>query len=436
MSVQISGVQSGSIAAKHGIMPNETLLAINGHPINDVLDYRFYMTDAHLALSMQGKDGAAREIRIKKREYDDLGLEFETYLMDKQHFCKNKCVFCFIDQMPKGMRESLYFKDDDSRMGFLFGNYITLTNLRDEDVDRIIAMKTSPVNISVHTMNPDLRVKMMKNPRAGEVLGYIKRLTGAGIKVNAQLVLCPDVNDGAELTRSLRELCALAPNLQSVAAVPVGLTKHRDKLEPLRLFNAESAARVIETIDAFAAENQKTHGARICHAADEFYYLAGTDFPPYEDYGDFAQLENGVGLIALLERDFSDALTDEEARTVNRRITMATGVLAAPFIARLAGRAMQAFEGLTIAVTAIENKLFGKTITVAGLVTATDLIEQLQGRDLGGELLIPAVMLRRERDLFLDGKNVTDVEHALGCKLRCVENDGYELLAAMLGEKF
>jgi putative radical SAM enzyme (TIGR03279 family) len=408
------------------------LLAINGNEINDILDYRFYSTTKRLELTFSDENGAAITKSLKKAEYAEPGLEFETYLMAPQQSCKNKCVFCFIDQLPPKMRETLYFKDDDSRMGFLFGNYITLTNLKDTDLDRIIKMRTSPVNISVHTMNPGLRVKMMKNPRAGEVLSWIKRLTDAGIKVNAQLVLCPGLNDGAELTRSLSELTALAPNLQSVAVVPVGLTKHRAKLPELRLFTSGEAAGVVAEVDAFASRNLREHGARICFAADEFYLNAGIPIPAYEEYEDFAQLENGVGLTALLRHEFTQALESEEPRPFNRRVTLATGVSAAPEMKRLAALAAQKFPGLSVDVIAVKNEFFGENITVAGLVTAEDLIKTLKREGYTQEVLFPAVMLRRERDIFLDGPTPEDVSRELGAKLIPVENDGFELLNAML----
>ncbi len=434
MAVKITGVETASTSEKHGIKAGDKLLKINGHAIKDVLDYRFYVTEKQVRLELEATDGTVTEKQIKKREYDDLGLEFETYLMDKQRFCKNKCMFCFIDQMPKGLRESLYFKDDDSRMSFLFGNYITLTNLTDDDIDRIISMKTSPVNISVHTMNPDLRVKMMKNPSAGTSLRFIKRLTDAGIKVNAQLVLCPEINDGTELEFSLRELSALAPNVQSVAIVPVGLTKFREKLPELRLFRQDEASNVLGTIKKFAAENFAKHGTRICHAADEFYLLAKRDFPDYDAYEDFNQLENGVGLLPLLQHEFADAIEETEAFELNRHITIATGVAAAPALNLFAEEAMKRFNGLKVTVTPIENEYLGTSRTVAGLVTATDIIDQLKGKELGDELLIPAVMLRHERDLFLDSISVDEVAKALGCNVRAVENDGYELLTAMIGD--
>jgi putative radical SAM enzyme (TIGR03279 family) len=434
LAVKIAGTAPRSPAERLGVKAGWLLLAINGSEINDILDYRFYSTTKSLTLVFKDENGATVTKSLKKAEYAEPGLEFETYLMAPQQSCKNKCVFCFIDQLPPGLRESLYFKDDDSRLGFLFGNYITLTNLEESDIDRIIKMRTSPVNISVHTMNPELRVKMMKNPRAGEVLGWIKRLTDAGIKVNAQLVLCPGMNDGAELTRSLRELSALAPHLQSVAVVPVGLTKHRKNLPELRLFTSGEAAGVIAEINAFASQNLQQHGTRICFAADEFYLNAGIPLPEYEEYEDFAQLENGVGLTALLRNEFAQALESEEPRPLNRRVTLATGVSAAPEMKRLAALAAERFPGLHVDVIAVKNEFLGETITVAGLVTAGDLIKTLKREGHAQEVLFPAVMLRRERDVFLDGLTPEDAAGELNAKLIPVENDGFELLGAMLGE--
>ena len=432
MAVRIQNVIPRSLAEKAGISPCDTLLHINGRSIKDVLDYRFYLTGRDLRLTVEC-GGETRTVRIKKREYADIGLEFQTYLMDSERFCRNKCVFCFIDQMPGGMRDSLYFKDDDSRLGFLFGNYITLTNLCDEDIERVISMKMSPVNISVHTMNPDLRVRMMNNKNAGESLRFIKRLTDAGIKVNAQLVLCPGLNDGGELERSLRELSALAPNLQSIALVPVGLTKYREGLPELRAYTKEEGRAAIEIAGRFAVENLVKHGVRICYPSDEFYILAEMNLPEYESYGGFDQLENGVGMLRLLEREFYDALKDETPRDISREITIATGVLAQPFIEKLANAAMERFKELRVTVLPVKNRFFGESVTVAGLVTGADLIGGLKAYAVTGAVLIPSVMLRHGEDIFLDGVSVSEVEAELPVKLCAVPNDGYGLLNQIIG---
>jgi putative radical SAM enzyme (TIGR03279 family) len=376
------------------------------------------------------RDGDEIAFNIRKSdEFADIGLEFKTYLMDKQHSCKNKCIFCFVDQMPKGMRDTLYFKDDDSRMSFLFGNYITLTGLCEREVQRIIDMHISPVNISVHTMNPALRVEMMKNPHAGESLGILKRFAEAGIEMNTQLVLCPGINDGDELMFSLSELGKLGDCVKSIAAVPVGLTKYRDGLYPLHTYTKEEAERVIDIIDEFNAHYSYFKDGRIiAYPSDEFYILAERQMPSAEYYGEFSQLDNGVGVCALLEKEFTDALADEEERVVERTITVATGCAAYPLIRRLCGLAEARFSGLTVNVVKIVNDFFGDTVTVAGLITGKDYSEQLKGLPLGEELLIPLVSLRNEGDKFLDDMTIEELSTALNVNICTVRNDGYEFL--------
>lgn len=432
MAVKITGIIPGSPADKAGIQPGDVLISINKNPIIDVLDYRFYMTDVHLELLLHNEAKELRTVAVRKGEYDDLGLEFETYLMDKQMGCRNKCIFCFVDQTPKGMRPSLYFKDDDTRMSFLFGNYTTLTNLKDGDIERIIKMHISPINISVHTTNPELRVEMMGNPSAGEKLRYIKMLTDGGIKVNSQLVLCPGINDGEELERSIRELSALCPNLQSIAVVPVGLTKHRDGLYPLRTFNAEEARKVVEVTERWGDKLGAEQESRIVYASDEFYLLAGLPIPEPEFYGDFDQLDNGVGLLALLEQEFRAAMMQAGEFTEEKHITIATGELAYPMMCGFAQRIMEKFPAVKIGVEKIVNDFFGHTVTVAGLVTGQDLIAQLKGKELGSELLIPSTMLRHEQDCFLDDVTREEVEQALSVTLCTTENDGFDLLEKIL----
>lgn len=436
MAVTIAAVEPHSICARRGVQAGEILTHINGHEIVDVLDYQFYATERKLILTLRDAQGKAREIKIKKDEYADLGLQFDTYLMDRQRHCANKCVFCFIDQLPKGMRESLYFKDDDSRLSFLFGNYVTLTNLSEREVERIIQMHISPVNISVHTMNPELRVKMMKNPRAGESLKIIKRFADAGIKMNTQLVLCPGINDGDELLYSLTELGKLYPAVQSIAAVPLGMTKYREGLTELTPYTKESAAAVVDMIEDFAAHFLYFKGTRLAFAADEFYLKAGREIPPPDAYEDFAQLENGVGLCALLKDEFDAALRaldEADFPTRPRKVTVATGQAAYPLLEELAHALCEKCPMLSVQVAAVRNDFFGESITVAGLLTGTDLIAQLGGKELGEQLLIPAVMLRREGDLFLDDLSPSDVEQALHVPVVPVPNDGGQLLDAMLG---
>ena len=432
MSVTITGVEPGSVAAKKGILPGDILEAINGEAVRDVLDYRFYMTDTRLSLSLR-REGETFSVPVRKGEYDDLGLEFETYLMDRQHTCRNKCIFCFVDQLPKGLRDSLYVKDDDSRMSFLFGSYVTLTNLTEEDIRRIIKMRLSPINISVHTTDPRLRVEMLKNPRAADSLRFIPMLTQAGIRVNAQLVLCPGINDGPALERSLWDLAGYRPGLGSIALVPVGLTSHREGLYPLRPYTREEARQVLEMAGAFQEEMLRRHGSRVAYPADEFFLLAECPIPGAEYYEEFDQLEDGVGLWALLRQEFLDALEQEEGRPLSRRVSVATGAAAAPLLSGLAALAEERYPGLTVTVHGIPNRLFGGAVNVAGLLCGGDIARGLSGMELGEELLIPSVMLRHETDKFLDDTTVPWLEEQTGVPVRVVDNDGARLLDAMLG---
>jgi putative radical SAM enzyme (TIGR03279 family) len=397
----------------------------------DVLDYRFYMTEPRLSLDIE-RDGKIKTVRILKSPDEDAGLEFETYLMDKQHTCRNRCIFCFIDQLPSGMRQTLYFKDDDSRMSFLFGNYITLTNLTEHEIERIIKMHISPINISVHTTNPELRCSMMTNRFAGERLSALRRFADAGIRINCQLVLCPGINDGQELDRTMKDIAELAPAVESVAGVPVGLTRYREGLYPLRSYTRDEAAAVIDQMESMGEGMLKKYGRRIFYPADEFYLKAGRPLPDEEFYGDFSQLENGVGLMTLLESQFAEALENCRNTPRGSHITLATGTAAQSFIRNLVERARQRWNRINVEVVAIENNLFGDTINVAGLVTGHDLIDQLKDRRLGNILLIPSVMLRREGDLFLDDVSVGDVEAALDIQVIPVPNDGESLLNALM----
>ena len=434
MPVLIKGTEEGSIARRYDIAPGTVLISINGHDINDVLDFRFYESNREVEMLLE-KGGEKRKLKIKKDEYESLGLCFETYLMDKQKSCKNKCMFCFIDQLPKGMRESLYFKDDDSRLSFLFGNYITLTNLTQHDIDRIIEMHISPVNVSVHTMEPELRVKMMANPNAGRSLDMLRQLAANGISINCQLVLCPQINDGEHLEYSLKELVSLGEAVRSIALVPVGLTNHRDGLYPLRLHTAVEAEKIVDTAERFAQQCLEKFGRRMIHAADELYIRAGRELPDEEYYEEFEQLENGVGLVTLLRSEFSGAVRTEDGDERTRKVTIATGVSAAPIISEMLEKELKKWKNVQCEVVPIVNHFFGETITVAGLVTGGDLIEQLRGRELGDELLIPRVMLRHEGDMFLDDITLEQVKTELDINVRTVENDGFELLDAVLGNE-
>ena len=432
MAVIIKDCIKNSPAYKCGIKSGDILVSVNGNEIVDVLDYRFYITENKLIIKVL-RDAKELEFTLKKDEYDDPGIEFDTYLMDKQHGCKNRCIFCFIDQLPKGMRKSLYFKDDDSRLSFLFGNYITLTNITRHEIDRIIKMHISPVNISVHTTNPDLRCKMMGNDKAGEALGIIKEFADAGIKMNCQIVLCKGINDGEELLNSLNNLGELYPAVSSVAIVPVGLTKNREKLYDLEGFDKESARDAIKIIEGFSNSFYSKHSTRLAFASDELYIKAELDLPNEEHYEDYPQIENGVGLITSLKTEFMSALELEEASDKSRNLSIATGVDAAPYLKELVDAAKKVFENINVNIYPIKNDFFGHTITVSGLVTGRDIINQLKGKELGEYLLIPSCMLRHEGDLFLDDVSLDDVEKALDISIKTVANDGYELLDYIIG---
>lgn len=434
--VLITDVFPNSRAEKAGIRAGDMLVAINGKEIRDVLDYRFYLADRELTLSLL-RDGAPEEAYIRKKEYDDIGLDFETPLMDKKHSCENKCVFCFIDQLPKGMRDTLYFKDDDSRLSFLHGNYVTLTNMKDRDIDRIIEMHISPVNISVHTTNPELRVRMMRNKRAGEVLSYLKRLADGGISLCCQIVLCKGWNDGKELDRTLHDLLALFPALESVAIVPAGLTRFRDGLPVLEGFDAKECAAVIRQINAYGDWCKKEYGTRLFYPSDEFYITAGLPLPDEDFYEEYSQIENGVGMLTDLKASFSYEMEEaEEYREqfqAPRRVSVATGFAAYEHLVGLCQAAEAAFEGLTVSVYPIENRFFGERITVAGLLTGKDLCEQLADKELGDELLIPAACLRAEGDVLLDDISPEEISHRLGVPVTPAEGEGRAFLRALLG---
>ncbi|MBQ7122136.1 MAG: DUF512 domain-containing protein [Clostridia bacterium] len=433
MAVTINGVEAGSIAAKKRISAGDRLLSINGNAINDVLDYRFYINDTKLLLSLETAQGKSKLVLIKKDEFKDIGLEFETYLMDRQRSCKNKCIFCFIDQLPKGLRKSLYFKDDDSRLSFLFGNYITLTNLTDEEAERIIKMHISPVNVSVQTMNPELRVKMMANPKAGESLKYLRKFAGAGITLNTQLVLCPDINDGKELEFSLNELSKLYPAVQSIAAVPVGLSDHREGLYPLKPYTEKTAGEAIDIIDRFNEKFKEEHGEIIAYAADEFYLKAKRQMPDADYYNGFPQLENGVGMWALLKDEFEAALDDCKLTELSRKVTVVTGEAAYPLISELSKKAENKIKGLSVQVVPVKNKLLGSMITVSGLLCGSDIADALSGLSLGDELIIPPNCLRSEGDMFLDDMTVDGLSDKLGIKITQNGSSGEDFLSALTG---
>ena len=428
----ITDVVKGSPAERHGIRPGDYLVSVNGNGIADVLDYRFYLCEKKLHI-ITTRDGTERPVDSQKGEYDDIGLEFETFLMDKKHSCRNKCIFCFIDQLPRGMRDTLYFKDDDSRLSFLQGNYITMTNLDDADIDRIIKMKMSPINISVHTTNPELRVFMLKNPNAGKSLSYLKRFADAGTEMNCQIVLCRGVNDGAELERTMHDLACLYPAVTSVSIVPAGMTCYRKGLYPLTPFSREEAAAVVAQVETFAEGCLSCYGERIFFAADELYIAAGLPLPDADYYEGFRQLENGVGMMASMREEFDDALSQVQDDGRKRAVSVATGAAAYTFIRGLCDRIEEKFSGIHINVYQIDNHYFGESITVAGLLTGQDLLEQLRGKPLGEALFIPMSSLRYEGDLFLCGMSVSELSEALGVEVEPCANDGYEFLDKITG---
>ncbi|MDO4270768.1 MAG: DUF512 domain-containing protein [Eubacteriales bacterium] len=429
MASKIVSVDAGSPACLAGAQAGETLLKIDDIAIRDVLDYKFYSYDAKLTLQLLAADGKTlREVPVRKREGEPLGLNFEHYLMDGMKRCSNKCVFCFIDQLPKGMRETLYVKDDDARMSFLMGNYISLTNLSEADVDRILRMHISPVNVSVQTTNPELRVKMLQNKRAGEALKIMDRFAEGGITMNCQLVVCKGLNDGEELLRSLRDLRALYPAVNTISVVPFGMTDHREGLYPLEPTTAESAAAVLDIVEPFAAQCLREIGTRLVWCGDELYLKAGRPLPDTEYYEDFTQFENGIGMMPLFMEEFRLALPDYEGRTA-RPFTIATGAAAAPSLALLLDEAAAKCDNLRGQVVEIRNDFFGHRVSVAGLITGQDLIAQLAGRELGERVLISANMLRDGGDVFLDDYTPRQVSDALGVPLVPVEIDGADLLA-------
>ena len=430
--VKITGVVPGSHAEKCGITPGDTLVSINGNAVRDVLDYRFYICEEKIALTVSN-GGKERICKIDKDEYDDIGLEFETFLMDKKHSCKNKCVFCFIDQLPKGMRDTLYFKDDDSRLSFLQGNYVTLTNLTDADVDRIIKMHMSPINISVHTTDPELRVRMLNNKRAGEVLGYMKRFADANIEMNCQIVLCKGFNDGDELTKTMHDLACYYPHVASVSVVPFGMTKFRDGLCKIEQFTPEESAAVVRRVEDFAAKCKDYYGEYIFYCGDEFYIEGGLELPDGKYYGEYKQIENGVGMVSSMKDEFDDALASSVYDGGAREVSVATGSIAYAFINSLANQIIQKYKNINIHVYKIENDFFGRTVTVSGLVTGRDIAATLKGERLGEALYIPSCMLRSEGDLFLCGMSVGELENKLGVPVITVENDGYDFVEKLLG---
>ena len=424
----IAGVEPGSIAEELEIEAGDILLEINGNKIEDVFDYHYLMNEEYVEILIRKADGEEWELEIEKEFEEDLGVTFENGMMDDYRHCTNKCIFCFIDQMPKGMRDTLYFKDDDTRLSFLQGNYVTLTNLKEKDVEKIIKYKLSPINISFQTTNPELRCKMLHNRFAGESLKIVDRLIEEGITINGQIVLCKNWNDGEELERSLRDLYNYLPNLQSVSVVPVGLSKFRDGLEPLEPFDKEDAKKVIAQVEKWQKKAYDEYGMHFIHASDEWYLLAEKELPTEESYDGYLQLENGVGMLRLLGTEFQDALEAEAGDGLPRKVSIATGKLAAPFLCNLMEELTKKYTRTEVLVYDITNEFFGEKITVAGLITGQDLKKQLKGADLGEKLLLPCHMLRSGEEVFLDDVTVSELSEYLQIPIEIVDSDGAVLL--------
>lgn len=422
----------GDSPVKNKVRTGDTLLAVNGKEITDVLDYKFFTYDRRLKLTLRGEDGKTRHVTVRKPEGVELGLNFESYLMDSFRACRNRCLFCFVDQLPRGMRKTLYFKDDDTRLSFLTGSYITLTNLSERELQRIEDLRISPIRVSVHATEPELRAKLIGNPEAARGYELMQRLARSGIEMECQIVCCPGLNDGEALKRSMQDLSALFPQVHSVSIVPVGLTKHRVGLPELEGFDPERACETIRLVTEFGDRCMEETGSRIFFCSDELYLKAGLSLPPDEWYEGYPQLENGVGLLRLLETEFAEALEHTPAGD-GVPFSIATGVAAAPFLKNLLLTAQEKCGTINGNVFAVVNDFFGNSIDVAGLVTGGDLIAQLKGRALGERLLLPINMLRHGEGVFLDDVTLADVEEALGVRVRVVRQDGHDLLDAMLG---
>lgn len=420
-----------SIAEEMELVPGDELISINGQPIEDVFDYHYLVNDEYLEILVRKADGEEWELEIEKDFEEDLGVKFENSLMDEYRSCRNHCIFCFIDQMPPGMRETLYFKDDDSRLSFLQGNYVTLTNMSDHDIDRVIRYHLAPINISFQTTNPKLRCEMLHNRFAGDIFPKVNRLFQAGIEMNGQVVLCKGINDGEELERTIRDLSGYLPHLKSVSVVPVGLSKYREGLHPLEPFNREDALGVLETVHRWQKKLYEQYGLHFIHCSDEWYILAGLPLPEEERYDGYLQLENGVGMLRLLEEEVQEELAHRKGDERVRRVSIATGKLAAPFIQENVERVRTVYGNVEAQVYPIRNDFFGELITVSGLITGQDLKAQLKGKDLGECLLIPCNMLRAGENVFLDDVTVEEVEEQLGVPVAVVDEDGASFVHAL-----
>lgn len=434
MALLVKSVDPDSPAQKAGILPGDELLSAGGNLLYDMLDYEFYTASAALELVVC-RGGQKQVFQVQKGEYEPLGCDFATYLADKKHSCDNHCMFCFIDQLPKGLRETLYFKDDDERLSFLYGNYVTLTNMSPREMERIKTMHISPINVSVHTTNPELRIRMLANKKAGVILDQIKDLASAGIEMNCQLVVCRGVNDGAELRRTLDDLIPLAEHISSIAAVPSGLTDYRQGLYKLTPYDQPTAAAALDILEEYGEKCKKTLGTRLVYPGDEWYLQAGREMPSGDFYEDYAQLENGVGMWRLYHDEFLEELARPHGIVWPRSLEVVTGELAAPLITACAKALHKKYPQVNVRVNAIKNEFFGGNVSVAGLVTATDIIKQCKGNLRGKTLGIPEVMLRDEKDLFLDNKTPEEVGKALGMRVEILPNGGTDSCLAMLGKK-
>ncbi|MBP3361698.1 MAG: DUF512 domain-containing protein [Clostridia bacterium] len=430
----ILDVEKNSLAAEAGIEPGDILLSVNGHEIHDILEYKFLTSEYEVELCIQKKNGEIQNILIEC-DYEDPGLIFTEELLCEAQSCRNKCIFCFIDQLPPGMRETVYFKDDDTRLSFLQGNYVTMTNMTDDEIDRLISMRVSPINISVHTTNPELREFMLNNRFAGKILDIMKKLADNNIHMNCQIVLCPGINDEAELERSLTDLAALFPCVESISVVPVGVTAYRDGLYKLKTFDSAGSAAVIDRVERLQKKFLEALGSRIVYLSDEFYMNSGRPVPGAECYEGFPQLENGVGLIASMEEEVRHAVTLIKRKNRSRTTAVATGEIAYPFIRKICTMIENKAPGVRVNVYTVKNTFFGGGVTVAGLICGTDLVKTLSGIPYSGEVLISSSMLKCDEDIFLDDMTVADVETKTGMKLIPTDNDGYVFTEHILGEE-
>lgn len=421
-------VEKGSIAEELGIEPGDVLKAINGKPVLDVFDYRYLINDEYIELTIKTKQGGECVAEVEKEYYEDLGIVFESGLMDNAKSCSNKCIFCFIDQLPKGMRETLYFKDDDSRLSFLQGNYVTLTNMKEKDLDRIIYYHLSPINISVHTTDMELRKKMLNNRFADKLLGYMDKLAAANIEMNLQVVLCRNINDGAVLDKTIKDMAGYFPHTRSLSVVPIGLTRYRDGLYPMEPFDKESSLNVINQVTFWQKKLKNEIGSSFVFIADEFYLNAGVEFPPYESYEDFPQIENGVGMISLMLYEFNEYLDTLKPAKLNKVVSLATGTAAFEFISSLCKRLEEKFEGLKVNVYAIKNEFFGGKISVSGLLTGKDIVEQLKDKELGEYLCLPKNLLRDGETVLLDDMDLKDIEKELNIKIKITGESGSDFI--------